>query len=69
MKVTGVDISPDPVKSGHPATFKIYATSGNTLILSSYLSSFVVFKNSIKFYFICMYIAYISALFLNFKYV
>ncbi|KAK7342068.1 hypothetical protein VNO80_25011 [Phaseolus coccineus] len=31
VKVSGVDISPDPVKSGHPATFKIYATSGKAI--------------------------------------
>ncbi|WVZ03564.1 hypothetical protein V8G54_024370 [Vigna mungo] len=32
VKVTGVDISPDPVKSGNPATFKIYATSGKSIL-------------------------------------
>ncbi|CAJ1979086.1 unnamed protein product [Sphenostylis stenocarpa] len=31
VKVSGVDISPDPVKSGHPATFKIYASSGKSI--------------------------------------
>ena len=29
VKVSGVEISPDPVESGKPATFKISATSSN----------------------------------------
>ncbi|TKY67007.1 Phosphatidylglycerol/phosphatidylinositol transfer protein [Spatholobus suberectus] len=31
VKVSGIEISPDPVVSGDPATFKILATSGQTI--------------------------------------
>ena len=57
VKVSGVEISPNPVVSGQAATFKISATSGNlslSLSLSPYLSGFAAFQISIKFYFICM---------------
>lgn len=43
VKVTGIEILPNPVVSGAPATFKISATSGNYIFISLFLL-FTVFK-------------------------
>ena len=48
VKVSGVEISPNPVVSGQAATFKISATSGN-LSLSLSLSPYLILS---RFYFI-----------------
>jgi hypothetical protein len=36
VKVTGIEILPNPVVSGDPANFKISATSGNFLLFSNF---------------------------------
>jgi hypothetical protein len=36
VKVSGIEILPNPVVSGDPANFKISATSGNFLLFSNF---------------------------------
>jgi len=56
VKVTGIEILPNPVVSGAPATFKISATSGNNYIFISLFLLFYSFQTCINYIFTSIWI-------------
>lgn len=51
VEVSGVDISPDPIARGQPATFSIAATTGTL-----WFNMFVMILVSFRFYYILVYV-------------
>jgi len=51
VKISGIEIHPDPIEGGKPAQFKILATAGKSLALISFM--FAIFSHMhLKFFLI-----------------
>lgn len=58
VKVTNIEISPNPVVSGDPATFKISATSGNLSFSLHVYLVLLLFNFALSFFFCFVLIKY-----------